>query len=170
MLNLSMALLVAVFTAAFIAIWYYNYVRYQNARKQARHYRLFARAVDDIRGRTDIPEVVRDYIERLVAMPTDEHVVRRYLINALLGREGSMSGEVKKEVELFLGALMATNQSAREQIELLIVHHLFAMTYVDIFSGYLYRRLIVRWLTNHTRAEVAVESVFRPRPYRAAAA
>jgi hypothetical protein len=151
-----MLLIILIFTGLALVSWWLGAIQLHNVRQQKRYFHLFAKQVDHIRARPDVPESVQKFVERLVLYALDRDFVNRVVWRALFGSAPTLSPRARQ----FLDEWDAMPREAREVADKMMVAFGMVASYSSLGGGPLLRRLMLKPLTRRGQAEFTVGSVF----------
>lgn len=153
--------------ALLAALWGVRRRQLQSLKEQAIHLRRFAEQIQAWRERPNIPQVARDAAEELFRFPFARKMVRKVAI-WILSRKVEQPPSLNDNPFWRARETLAPDQ--REDLDSLLMTYLTAWTYSDWFWGGLLRRARFGGLSQETRAEVALETVYSRQMSRAARA
>jgi hypothetical protein len=153
--------------ALLAAIWGVRRRQLQCLKEQAIHLRRFAEQIQAWRERPNVPQLARDAVEELFRFPFERKIVRDvafWILSRKFGQPPSLDDNP------FWRARQTLAIDQREHFDRLVTTYLTAWTYSDWFWGGFLRRARFGGLSNETRAEVALETVYSRQMSRAARA
>lgn len=149
------ALELAIFALLLTSIWWLRRQQLHSLEQQRILLQRLSEGVMAWRGKPGIPQNARAVIEKLVELPMNKKILRRFAQQQVLQQQAPL----KLEENPFWLAKQELSDEQREAFDYLLLTAFLAFTYSDWIIGPFVRRLRVGGLSRQTQAEIALETV-----------
>lgn len=142
-----------IFAVAMTATWKVRRWQLRSLQTQERFLKAFAEGVAGWRASDGVPDDAKEIIDRLVQIPFTKWTIRRFtwhLLTANLPTGESSLLKIRDQL----------SPEQRESFDWLLITYFLGSTYGDWLTGWFLRRVRIGGLSNQTRAEVAIDTIF----------
>lgn len=143
------------FAVLMAAMWQVRRWQLRSLQMQERFLLTFAEGLDGWRNKETVSDEAKSLIDRLARMSITKWTIRRFAWYLL-----TEDSQRNPEDNSFLRIRQALPVEQQEPFDWLLITFFIGATYSDWLTGWFVRRVRVGGLSNSTKAEVAVETIF----------